>query len=88
MLLLELEKTDLLARAQQTREQIRSVQARLTEARQNLQRAQELHQRGLIASAERDAARANADALQADFPTTGEGNTGDRTLQVEGIYPG
>jgi RND family efflux transporter MFP subunit len=66
-LLLQLEKTDLLARAQQAREQIRSVEARLTEAQQNLQRAEELHQRGLIAIADRDAARANASALQADL---------------------
>jgi RND family efflux transporter MFP subunit len=66
-LLLELEKTDLLARAQQTREQILSVEARLTEAKQNLERAEELHQRGLIAVADRDAARANAAALEADL---------------------
>jgi len=66
-LLLELEKTDLLARAQQAREQILSVEARLTEARQNLERAEELHQRGLIAIADRDAARANAAALEADL---------------------
>jgi membrane fusion protein (multidrug efflux system) len=66
-LLLELEKTDLQARAQQAREQILSVEARLTEARQNLERAEELHQRGLIAVADRDAARANAAALEADM---------------------
>ena len=66
-LLLELEKTDLLARAQQAGEQVRSVEARLTEARQNLQRADELHQRGLIAVADRDAARADAAALEADM---------------------
>lgn len=66
-LLLELEKSDLLARAQQARERIRSVEARLTEARQNLVRAEELHQRGLIAVADRDAARANAASLEADL---------------------
>ncbi len=66
-LLLELEKTDLLARAQQAREQIRSVQARLTEARDNLARAEKLYQQGLIAVADRDAARANASALQANL---------------------
>ncbi len=66
-LLLELEKSDLLARAQQARERIRSVEARLTEARQNLERAEELHQRGLIAVADRDAARANAASLEADL---------------------
>lgn len=66
-LLMQLEKNDLLARAQQTREQILSVEARLTEARKNLERAEELHKRGLIAIADRDAARANAAALEADL---------------------
>lgn len=66
-LLLELEKTDLLARAQQAGDRVRSVEARLTEARQNLRRAEELHQRGLIAVADRDAARADAAALEADL---------------------
>lgn len=66
-LLLKLEKTDLLARAQQAREQINSAEARLTEARQNLERAQKLLQRGLIAVADRDAAQANASALEADL---------------------
>jgi RND family efflux transporter MFP subunit len=69
-LLLELEKTDLLARAQQAREQIQAVEARLLEARQNLERATELHKRGLIASAARDAAVANAAALEADVAST------------------
>lgn len=64
-LLLELEKTDLLARAQQAREEILSVEARLTEARKSLERAEELHKRGLIAIADRDAARANAASLEA-----------------------
>ena len=66
-LLIELEKNDLLARAQQSREQILSVEARLTEAKKNLQRAEELHKRGLIAIADRDAARATAAALEADL---------------------
>jgi membrane fusion protein (multidrug efflux system) len=66
-LLLELEKTDLLARAQQAREQILSVEARLTEARKTLERAEELHKRGLVAVADRDAARANAAALEANL---------------------
>jgi RND family efflux transporter MFP subunit len=66
-LLMELEKNDLLARAQQTREQILAVQARLTQARKNLQRAEELHKRGLIAVADRDAARASAAALEAEM---------------------
>lgn len=66
-LLIQLEKNDLLARAQQSREQILAVEARLTEARKNLERAEELHKRGLIAIAARDAARANAAALEAEL---------------------
>lgn len=66
-LLLELEKTDLQARSQQARDQVRSVEARLTEARANLKRAVELHKRGLIAVADRDSARADAAALEANL---------------------
>lgn len=66
-LLLELEKSDLIARARQAADQVRSVEARLTEAKQNLKRAEELHQRGLIAVADRDAARADAASLEADL---------------------
>lgn len=66
-MLLELEKTDLQARAQQARDRLRSIEARLIEARQNLQRAEELQQRGLIAVADRDAANANAASLEADL---------------------
>jgi RND family efflux transporter MFP subunit len=66
-LLIELEKTDLIARAQQASERVRSVEARLTEAQQNLARAEELHQRGLIAVAQRDKARADAASLEADL---------------------
>lgn len=66
-LLLELEKTDLQARAEQARDQVRSVEARLTEARANLKRAVELHKRGLIAVADRDAARADEAALEANL---------------------
>ena len=66
-LLLELEKTDLIARARQAGDQVASVEARLVEARQNLTRAEELHQRGLIAIADRDAARADAASLEADL---------------------
>jgi RND family efflux transporter MFP subunit len=66
-LLIELEKTDLIARAQQASDRVRSVEARLTEAKQNLSRAEELHQRGLIAVAQRDKARADAASLEADL---------------------
>ena len=66
-LLLELERSDLQARAKQAKDQVRSVDARLTEASQNLKRAEELRQRGLIAVAARDAARANFATLEANL---------------------
>lgn len=66
-LLLELESGDLLARAEGARERIRSVQARLREARQNLERAEKLFKRGLIAVADRDAARADEASLAAEL---------------------
>jgi len=66
-LLIELEKTDLLARSQQASERIKVVQARLKEAQQALERAQELRQRGLVAQANLDAANANASALEAEL---------------------
>jgi RND family efflux transporter MFP subunit len=66
-LLVALEQADLEARAKQASEQVRSVSARLTEARQNLARAEELHERRLIADADLDAARANFTALEAEL---------------------
>lgn len=66
-LLVELEKSDLEARAAQATDQITAVRARLTEAERNLQRAVELQERGLLSMADRDAAQANRDALQADL---------------------
>lgn len=66
-LLLELESSDLLARAEGAREQTRSVEARLQEARQNLDRAEQLFKRGLIAVADRDAARADEASLAAEL---------------------
>ncbi len=66
-LLLELEQADLLARAQQARDRVQSVEARMREAQQNLDRSEALHKRGLIAVAARDAARADAAALEADL---------------------
>jgi RND family efflux transporter MFP subunit len=66
-LLLTLESSDLLARAQQAREQIRSVKAQLDDAIRNRDRAEELHQRGLIAIADRDAARTKAASLEAEL---------------------
>ena len=66
-LLLTLEKTDLTSKAQQAGEQIRAVTARLTEAKQNLERAITLQKQGLLAAADLDKARANHDALTADL---------------------
>ncbi len=65
-LVIELEQSDLQARAKQAQDHARSVTARMVEASKNLERAEELHNRGLIAVAARDAARADAAALNAD----------------------
>lgn len=66
-LLVELEKSDLEARAAQATDQITAVRARLTEAERNLQRAVELQRRGVLSMADRDAAQANRDTLQAEL---------------------
>ncbi|MDO8862221.1 efflux RND transporter periplasmic adaptor subunit [Haliea sp. E1-2-M8] len=65
--LVELEKSDLEARAAQATDQINVVRARLTEAERNLQRAVELQGRGLLSMSDRDAAQANRDTLQAEL---------------------
>ena len=69
-LLLELERSDLESRLQQASEQVRSVSARLTEARQNLNRAEQLYEQSLVAAAVLDEARANHEALSADLATS------------------
>lgn len=66
-LLISLEKSDLDAKARQANEQVRAISARLTEARQSLERATKLQAQGLLAAADLDRARANNDALSADF---------------------
>jgi RND family efflux transporter MFP subunit len=66
-LLARLEKKDLAARAAQAEERLRGLRARRDETIQNLQRAEELHQRQLIADADLDAARANALAIAGDL---------------------
>ncbi|GGO76694.1 hemolysin D [Marinobacterium nitratireducens] len=65
-LLIELEQSELRSRELQAQEQIRAVDARLQEAEQNLKRARELIERGLLARADLDRARANYDALVAE----------------------
>lgn len=73
-ILLELEKKDLMAKAQQSTEQMRAVSARLKEARQTLARVEELYQRKLVARADLDSARANHDALKADLAGARQAN--------------
>lgn len=66
-LLLSLEQSDLKAKVSQAGEQVRALTARLTEARQNLERAVSLQKQGLLAAADLDRARANHDALTAEL---------------------
>jgi len=66
-LLLELERSDLESRLSQSKQRATSINARLTEARLSLERAQDLQKRGLVAQAALDEARATHDALQADL---------------------
>jgi RND family efflux transporter MFP subunit len=68
-LLLELERSELESRLQQASERVRAVTARLTEARQSLERAERLYERDLVATAALDEARANHDALTAELAT-------------------
>ena len=68
-MLLELERSDLESRLSQSKQRAASINARLTEARLNLERAQDLQKRGLVAKAALDEARATHDALQADLAT-------------------
>lgn len=66
-LLIELEAKDLQSRVSQANARINSVNARLTEAQQSLQRALDLKSSGAIARAELEKAQANRDALLADM---------------------
>lgn len=66
-LLIELERSDLESRFRQAGEQVNSIEARLREARQSLQRAEELYQRKLVAAAMLDETRAEHDSLVADL---------------------
>jgi RND family efflux transporter MFP subunit len=68
-LLIQLERSDLESRRQQATERVRAVDARLTEARQSLERTQQLYEQKLIAAAQLDEARANHDALTAELAT-------------------
>lgn len=68
-LLIELERSDVESRLQQASEQVRGIAARLLEAKQSLDRAEELYKQKLVAAATLDEARANHDALVADKAT-------------------
>ena len=68
-LLLELERSDLESRLRQAAERARAVSARLNEARQSLERSEQLRGRDLVAQAALDEARADHDALVADLAT-------------------
>lgn len=66
-LLIQLEQNDLVARANQAREQIKSIQARLVEATANLNRAERLVGDGSIAVSDLDKIRASHDSLTAEL---------------------
>jgi membrane fusion protein (multidrug efflux system) len=66
-LLIQLQQDELEARAGQAEQGVRSLQARLVEARQTLTRTEELHTRQLVADAQLDTARANTLSLEADL---------------------
>ena len=66
-LLIELEKTDLQARVSQAQAHTESVNARSTQARQELDRTIELNKKGVFAKADLDQAQANHNALVADL---------------------
>jgi membrane fusion protein (multidrug efflux system) len=72
-LLMELERSDLESRLSQASERVSSVRARLTEAKQSLERAENLQSQGLVARAVLDEARASHDALQADMASAQRG---------------
>ena len=66
-LLVQLQQDELEARAGQAEQGVRSLEARLVEARQTLARTEELHGRQLVADAQLDTARANMLSLEADL---------------------
>jgi len=63
--LVVLERSDLKSRVSQASSQIKSVDARLDEAKQSLDRSVELNKRGLLALAPLEASQANYKSLQA-----------------------
>ncbi len=65
--LIELEKSDLIAKSEQAKENIRVVNARLVEAKQNLIRVEKLNEQRLVALVDVDKARANHASLTAEL---------------------
>jgi RND family efflux transporter MFP subunit len=68
-LLIELERSELESRLAQATQNVLAVEARMTEARQSLQRAEQLFERQLVAASALDEARANHDSLRAQLAT-------------------
>ncbi len=66
-LLIELEKSDLISRQSQAAEQIRKIEARLTEADLQNARIEELFQEGMVARQELDTSRATLASLKAEL---------------------
>jgi len=69
-LVLELENSDVQAKVQQAEANVNATSARLREAKQNLERVQELRDSGVMSAADLDRAIANHEALLEDM--TGE----------------
>ena len=65
--LLVLENSDIKAQVQQAEARVRATSARLTEARQNLDRVSELQSGGVMSVSDLDKAKANHDTLVADL---------------------
>ena len=65
--LIDLEKSDLIAKSEQAKEHIKAVNARLVEAKQSLTRVEKLNEQRLVALADVDKARANHASLTAEL---------------------
>ena len=78
-LLLELENSDIKAQVQQAEARIRAITARLTEARQNLDRVEELQKGGVMSVSDLDRAKANHETLVAELAVARQGLEEART---------
>jgi len=72
-LIIQLERSDLESRLSQAEQNVKAVQARLTEAGQSLQRTRDLQSQGLVARAALDEAQARNDSLSADLANAQQG---------------